>query len=266
MSEWLSAIILGAVQGLTEFLPISSSGHLALFQQFLPTPSDPLFFDLVLHLGSLLPVLWLYRATIIVIIQDCLRFSTGYWDQSGVRLAVAVVLGSVPTAIIGLAFEDYISAMFHAPQALAGSFALTGIVLWFTRHLVAGDRQLKDFPWWLPLLIGLAQGVAVTPGISRSGSTIAAALYLGVNRELAAKFSFLLSIPAILGAFILKARKATIADTQMMVYVIGAMVAALVGYLALRVLVRLVKQGQFHHFSWYLWAVSLGALFLGMSS
>ncbi|MGC6509055.1 MAG: undecaprenyl-diphosphate phosphatase [Myxococcota bacterium] len=264
MSEWISAIILGAIQGLTEFLPISSSGHLALFQQFLPTPSDPLFFDLVLHLGSLVPVLYLYRSAIGEIIRDCLRFSSEYWNQSGVRLAIAVCLGSVPTAVIGLLFEDVISAMFHAPETLAISFAVTGFVLWFTRKLVPGKMALHEFPWWLPLVIGLAQGFAVTPGISRSGSTIAAALYLGVNRELAAKFSFLLSIPAILGAFVLKARKAVLVDSQLGIYIVGALVAAAVGYLALKVLVRLVKQGQFHHFSWYLWTVAVGALALGI--
>ena len=179
-------------------------------------------------------------------------------------MAIAVCLGSLPTAIIGLLFEDVISAMFHAPETLAISFAITGFVLWFTRKLVPGKLTLKTFPWWLPLVIGLAQGFAVTPGISRSGSTIAAALYLGVNRELAAKFSFLLSIPAILGAFVLKARKATVVDSQLGIYILGALVSAAVGYLALKVLVRLVKQGQFHHFSWYLWSVAIGALALGV--
>ena len=136
MYEWISAIILGAVQGLTEFLPISSSGHLALFQQFLPTPSDPLFFDLVLHLGSLLPVLWLYRKTIKDILKECTNLKApAYLKQEGVKLAIGVILGSIPTAVIGLAFEDLISSLFHTPQALAFTFALTGVVLLFTKWI-----------------------------------------------------------------------------------------------------------------------------------
>ena len=260
MTEWIASIILGFVQGLTEFLPISSSGHLALFQQFLPTSGDPLFFDLVLHLGSLVPVLWLYRGDIKSILEDCVSGDTPFLERQGVRMGIAVVLGSIPTAIIGLSFEKEISSLFHAPQALSLTFALTGVVLFATKYSPLGKLEIGNCPVYIPILIGVVQGLAITPGISRSGSTIAVALFLGVNRELAAKFSFLLSIPAITGAFLLKASKTTVVDSQIGIYILGASVAAVSGYLALRILVHLVKKGQFHHFSWYLWGVSLFAL------
>ncbi len=252
---WAEAI-LGVIQGLTEFLPVSSSGHLVLFQQWLPVPGDHLLFDLVVHLGTLLPVLWFYRADIARMTVEPLRGEGPLWDRPGVRLASWVVLASVPTAILGLGFEDLFTALFARPEALIVSFTITGVLLHVAGRAQGGGRTELDMLWWHALLIGLVQGLAITPGISRSGSTIAVALLLGMDRAYAARFSFLLSVPAIGGAFLLKLTDAQITAEQLPGLGVGFVAAMLSGYAALVLLVKLVQSGGFSKFKWYVWAVA----------
>lgn len=246
-------IVLGIIQGLTEFLPVSSSGHLVLFQQWIPVPGDALLFDLVVHLGTLVPVLWFYRRDLARMVVEPLTGEGPWLQRPGVRLGLWVVLASVPTAILGLAFEDVFESLFGRPEALVVSFTVTGIMLHVAGLSAGGDRTEREMTPWQALLIGLVQGLAITPGVSRSGSTIAVALLLGMDRAYAARFSFLLSIPAIGGAFLLKARHAEFAVEQLPGLGAGFLAAVLSGYAALTLLVRLVKSGGFSRFKWYVW-------------
>jgi undecaprenyl-diphosphatase len=264
VNDLVAAAILGVVQGITEFLPVSSSGHLVLFQQWLPPVGDHVAFDLVLHLGTLLPVLFVYRSELLAIPRDVVAGEGPFLQRTGVRLLLLMFIGSVPTAIIGLVFQDVFEQLFANPVSVGVAFAVTGFVLFATRYMRQGDATEGTTRWWQALVIGIAQGVAITPGVSRSGSTIAAGLLLGFKREFAARYSFLLSIPAIGGAFLLKAKDMEPAHVAVGPLVIGFFAAAISGYLALVLLLRLVKTGDFSRFAWYLWAIAAFALFLGL--
>ena len=260
MNPTLSAALLGIVQGLTEFLPVSSSGHLVLFQSWLPVVGDPLAFDLALHLGTLLPVLWVYRADLAGVVVDTIRGQGPFLERDGVRLMLLLIAATIPTAIIGLSLEDLFEKLFHTPMAVGGAFAITGAVLWFTKTLNPGTTPAHGLRWGHAVGIGLAQGLAITPGISRSGSTIAAGLFLGMDREAAARFSFLLSIPAILGAVVLKAGDLDFSEAAITPLMVGISTSAISGYIALRVLIRVVRGGDFSKFAYYLWPLAVFAL------
>jgi len=259
MTESLSAAILGVVQGLTEFLPVSSSGHLVLFQHWLPVSGDPLAFDLALHLGTLIPVIWVYRADLMTVVNDATRGEGVYWERPGVRLLLLLVAATIPTAVIGLGLEDVFEQLFHHAKAVGIAFAVTGTVLWFTRSFAKGTVLAHELSWGKSIAIGLAQGIAITPGISRSGSTIAAGLFLGMDREAAARFSFLLSIPAIGGAFVLKVGDLSMDAVSVGPILIGMFSSAVSGYFALRILIRLVRGGDFSKFAFYLWPLAIFA-------
>lgn len=249
------SLFLGALQGLTEFLPVSSSGHLVLFQQFVDVGEDHVLFDLVLHLGTLLPVLWFYRHHVQLLLRDPVQGKGAFREREGVRLWGLLIAASIPTAVIGLAFEDQFEALFSNPAALTLTFAITGTLLWASGRFDRSDRQT---PLTLPLAVGLgiAQGFAITPGISRSGTTIAVALMLGLPREEAARFSFLMSVPAISGAVLLKLKDADLATLDWLSLGLGFSAALVTGYAALVLLVRVVKAGTFPRFAWYCWAVA----------
>ena len=256
LTEIFSSALLGVVQGLTEFLPVSSSGHLVLFHSFLGSSGDQVMFDLVLHVGTLLPVLVIYREDLIGIVRDVFVGTEPWLSRRGVRLLGLMILGTIPTGIIGLLFEDIFEQMFSNLLSVGIALGVTGCVLWATRYVTPGNQDERTMPIWKAVAIGLAQGAAITPGISRSGSTIAAGLLLGLDRETAARYSFLLSIPAISGAFILKLGDVEGGDVAVVPLVVGFFAAAISGYLALRFLIGLVKRGDFSRFSWYLWPLS----------
>ncbi len=278
MKDWLQAALLGVVQGLTEFLPVSSSGHLVLFQQWLGDSffavEQAVLFDLVLHLGTLLPVLWYYREDLGDIVRawtvdgaprpeggglmDWLRADANRW------LGFLVVVGTIPTGLIGVGLKDVFESLFHGVQPVGIALLLTGALLLATRWRSGGAVSAASMGIGAALLIGLAQGMAITPGISRSGTTIAVALFLGFDRALAARYSFLLSVPAILGAVVLLAKDGiTFEGASLAALGVGFLAAMVVGYLALVMLVALVKKGGLHRFTWYVWPVGLVALFLG---
>ena len=258
LMESISAGILGIVQGLTEFLPVSSSGHLVIFEHFFPIAGDNITFDLILHLGTLLPVIWVYREDIKSVLLDIYPPSspTPFMERDGCRLAGFVILGSVPTGIIGILCKDFFQSIFDSPQIVSIPFAITGCILFGLRYIQGGKIELSTMTWWHALFIGFIQGIAITPGISRSGSTIAIALLLGINRSLAAKFSFLLSIPAIIGACILQIKDAQL-DIPLQLIMIGFVTSVVSGYLALQWLLKLVNSGNFTHFCWYLWIIAV---------
>ena len=267
MAEGLSlieALVLGVVQGLTEWLPVSSSGHLVLTQEFLGLEAT-VFFDLVLHVGTLAVVLVFYRSSVAAILASLPSLPSAWrehgprealWHHPERRLALLVVLGSVPTAIIGFTFEDTFVAWFSSLLVVGIALVATGTWLALSR-LAPHAPSPGQLTLVAALLVGTAQGLAIIPGVSRSGATIVAALLLGVERELAVRYSFLLSVPAIAGATLFQA-DATNLDAALSawpVYLAGLLAALVVGYAALWLLVQLVKRRAFHHFSWYCWGL-----------
>lgn len=252
----LGAAFLGVLQGLTEFLPVSSSGHLVLFQQFIELEGDEVLFDLILHVGTLLPVLWFYRAHVKVLFTEVFSGDLPFVEREGVRLWLQLIAASIPTAIIGLTFEDWFDALFSNPAALTLTFAITATILLITRWAPPAWRKVT-----LPLavVLGTVQGLAITPGISRSGSTIAAALLLGIERDEAARFSFLMSVPAITGAVLKKSLDADFSAFDPVATGIGFVCALVSGYLALSLLVQLVKRGGLHNFAYYCYGAAIVA-------
>ncbi len=269
MSGWLQALILGVLQGLTEFLPVSSSGHLVMLQTWLGKEfvflEQAIAFDLVLHLGTLLPVLWFYRKEIAKILKALVselpwkhEGGAGSWLRNNEErwLAAMVILAMIPTGAMGVGLKDLFKSLFHNITSVCIALFVTGCVLFATRFFGGGEKS-RIQPGHA-LLIGIAQGIAITPGISRSGSTIATALLLGLNRELAARFSFLLSIPTILGAVVLTLKDGVNLDASAAgALAVGFFSSMLVGYAALVMLVALVKKGGLHNFSYYLWPISI---------
>lgn len=253
MSLW-EAAILGLVQGLTEFLPISSSGHLVLFQKLFGIAEDALIFDVSLHLGTLVAVLVVFWSDIWNMVRR--PFS---------RLTLLVVAGTIPTALIGLSLSDFFEELFKSGKTLGLEFLVTGAVLWWAESVRSQNKNLQQTGYLDALFIGTMQGLAIMPAISRSGLTIAGALFRGLNRELAARYSFLLSVPAILGAAVFTA-KPLLSNPQLAAGVepvpmlVGTLVAAVSGFAAVKFMLRLLTQGSIRVFSYYVWA--LGGLIL----
>ncbi len=269
--DWIHAFILGIVQGLTEFLPVSSSGHLVLSQNLFGLKEPELLFDVSVHVGTLMAVVAVFQREIRNIIVSLLRIASlkkasGSWravyDQNEeIRIVALIIAGSIPTALLGLLFKDVVDTVFGSVGIVGWMLLVTGTVLWFTRKSAASGRPLNKTVIRDALIIGLVQGLAIVPGISRSGSTIAVALFLGVDREIAGRLSFLLSIPAILGALVLSFESSLSHTTiQTEVILLGVLVSATVGYGALKVLLRLVKKGRIYRFAPYCWLI--GALVL----
>jgi undecaprenyl-diphosphatase len=246
--ELAQALLLGLIQGITEWLPISSSGHLALAQHFLGIEAS-VAFDIVLHLGTLLAVVAYYR-------NDLLALGAGILarDEKHLRYAGLILLSAIPTAIIGFSMRDFFESMFGSPVAVACALAITGAFLIISSRFKTGSKQLGAGS---SLLIGLAQGIAVAPGISRSGSTIGTALILGVGKEEAARFSFLAAIIPILGAALLEGRHALDGAIDVVPVAAGFIVAAAVGYLSIGVLIRLLKESRLQWFGYYCMALAL---------
>jgi len=261
----LQALCLGVLQGITEFLPVSSSGHLVLAQHLFGLRESQLFFDVAVHAGTLLAVLLVFRADLLHIFKACLGLlsspqpsqptpdSTALGD--GVKMAGMILVGSIPTALIGLLFLDLFDRLFTSPAIVGLGLWTTGAVLIWSRWS-RQCRETLDTPNVLvSLVIGLAQGAAISPGLSRSGVTITAGLLLGLRPELAFRYSFLLSIPAILGALAIEAYHVGANHPGWGVVAVGFFSAFLVGWIALLVLRSLVGRGKLFYFAPYCFAV-----------
>src|SRR4030042_1100559 len=247
----LYSIFLGVVQGLTEFLPISSSGHLVFFQSLLGLEEPPIFFDVMLHLGTLLAVVIYFRKEICEIVQGLgAVLKKRHKNPPQVKLFLLIVLASIPTGLMGILLKDWFESFFSKPKWVGGMLLITGGILWLTRWAKKEGKPLGRMRWFDAILIGIAQGIAIIPGISRSGATISAGLFCGLDRELSGKFSFLLSIPAILGATLLEFKGFDTASGWGTA-LIGAAVAFGVGILALTPLIRIIKMGKMFNFSYY---------------
>ncbi|MBM4277773.1 MAG: undecaprenyl-diphosphate phosphatase [Deltaproteobacteria bacterium] len=256
------AIFLGVIQGLTEFLPISSSGHLVFFQSLFGMKEPQLFFDVMLHFGTLLAVMVYFRRDISGIIRGIGSMLTGKGkNEEGIKFFFWILVASIPTGLMGILFKDWFESLFSKPKIVGGMLLITGSILYLTRWAKREDKYLEKMNWVDALLIGVAQGIAIIPGISRSGATISMGLFCGLNRELAGTFSFLLSIPAILGATILEMRKIQ-SVSEILPALLGMGVAFGVGSLSLTFLIKIIKAGKLSNFSYYCWAMGLLMLFL----
>lgn len=252
----VGAALLGLIQGITEFLPVSSSGHLVLFQQFIAIAGDDVLFDLVLHVATLVPVLVYYRAAIAPMLRDPISGQGPFWARPGVRLLGLIGIATLPTALIGVLFQDVFEQWFARPAVLTLTFAITGTLLYATRYLRPGTIDVGQMTPTMALMLGVAQGLAITPGISRSGTTIAVGLMLGLSKPFAAQFSFLMSVPAILGAVVFKLTDAELSEVDPVQLAVGGSVALVTGYAALVLLVRLVHRGKLSYFSGYCWGAA----------
>jgi undecaprenyl-diphosphatase len=260
----VQALLLGAVQGATEFLPVSSSGHLAVLKDILAIGDIPILFDVILHIATLIVVVFVFRKRI----GGLLR-SVGRWisrranetDSENLRLAWVIIVATVITAVIGLGVGRL--EIGSNPRVVSALFIVTGGILIGSRFF-AGSRDYRDIGLRDGLVVGIAQGLGVFPGISRSGITISAGLVSGLNREKAGEFAFLVSIPAILGAFILTLKDAGELSESVgtMALVVGFVAALIVGIAALTVLLKLVRSGKLFYFALYLIPLGIVGLFL----
>lgn len=254
MNAW-EALFLGVVQGATEFLPVSSSGHLVISQQLLGIRISGVVFEVVVHLATLVSILLVYRRRVGALVRGTV---TG--DAGSLRYLGLLVLATLPAAFIGLLFEDPIEALFESPVVPGVALLVTGCILWTARWAV--DRTERPAPSPVSaVLIGVAQACALVPGISRSGSTVVSALWLKVDPEEAAAFSFLMAVPAIGGAAILQLPQLGAAGGPGAVpLLVGGVAAALTGVLAIRTFVAMLARRSFHLFAPYCWTV--GTLYL----
>lgn len=264
--ELYQGIILGIIQGLTEFLPVSSSGHLVLGQIFFGITQSQLVFDISVHMGTLLAVLVVYRSDISAMLFSVFRVipkavsltpvKPFFKTDKNLQLAGLIILGSIPTALIGLFLKQFEDLLFSSPILVGSMLILTGTLLWASKTFYF-KTQTTDTPGIKQaLVIGASQGVAVIPGISRSGTTIAMGMFLGLDRQTAAKFSFLLSIPAILGAQIVSIKD--MIDNGLVIdpVTLYATIASFItGLIALKILLTLVHSGRFHLFAPYCWLI-----------
>ncbi len=245
MGSIVETIILGVIQGLTEWLPISSSGHLALVKELLNW-HPPTIFYVLLHTSTLLVIIAFFRKDVLEIIRALVR---GNFKSEEGKISVCIVVGSIPTAIIGYIFHDLFKSFFDNLPAIAVALLATGILLLLSEHR-SGCRALSYFD---SLLIGMAQGIAIIPGISRSGFTISVGLLRELDRRTAFRFSFLLSIPAVIGAIVAESGDLNFLLSEMDAFsvAVGIIVAMVVGYFSLKGLQKMVSEQKFHWFGVY---------------
>jgi undecaprenyl-diphosphatase len=256
------ALLLGLLQGLTEFLPVSSSGHLAIAQHFLPGFTQPgLLFDVLLHVGTMLAVVLYFRRELLALATA--PFRTGETARVERRVLLLLIAASLPTAVIGLAFKDFFEGLFTNLPVIALMLLVTGTLLFLAQRLQRGDRREADLTIGDALLVGTVQGLAIIPGISRSGSTIAALLLRGVNGETAARFSFLLALPAVFGAALLQLRHLQgLPAGELPVYLAGTAAAFAAGLASIHLLLGIIRRRRLAAFAIYCWLVGGLVFFL----
>ncbi len=262
------AIILGIIQGIAEFLPISSSGHLVLLQHFFGIKEGNLFFTEMLHFGTLISIFIVYFNDIINIIVEFFKM-IGSWIKNKKitikngyqKLALLIIIGTIPTAIIGILFEDFFETLYSSSLLPIGiSFIITGILLWIANKKPYENKNIKNMGFFDSIIIGIFQGIAIIPGISRSGTTIVAGLLRGLDRNLATEFSFLLALPAIFGAGLLGIVDVVKTGSEMAFttpLLIGVILSAVVGVFAIKFLISILKKDKLYYFSYYLWFIGI---------
>ncbi len=249
------AIILGIVQGIAEFLPISSSGHLVVFETLLGIQEPSFFYDVLLHVATLVPIFYVFRADILALIKKPFQKTT-----------YLLVVATIPTILFVLIFGDITDKMFATGAFLPFSFALTGCMLLFAENSSKAKTNDKKVGYKEAVVIGCMQAIGSLPGVSRSGSTLSGAIVSGVDREEAAKFSFLMAIPAILGALVLQLKdlftgEVVIANENVFPMIIGCIAAMISGYLSINFLMTLIKKAKLKYFAYYVFGMAVLVLF-----
>ncbi len=263
----IEAILLGIVQGITEFLPVSSSGHLTVARNLMGLDEIPMLFDVMMHLPTLLAVILVFRKRIGALFASLIRFLTRSAredDRVNLRLIMIIIIASVTTAVIGLAIERLQKSFPVSIKLVGGFFLVTAAVLIASRFFHGsrghGSRGYESLKLKDALLTGAAQGLAVLPGISRSGMTIAASLACGIERKKAGEYAFILSIPAILGALALEVKDLDLLPVDPYFLTAGLISSFVVGLLSLLLLLRIIRKGRLYLFSIYLIPMGLATI------
>jgi undecaprenyl-diphosphatase len=262
--------VLGLVQGLSEFLPISSTGHLALLEHFFGVEGDKaLSFAATLHMGTLLSIFAAFRKDVLELLAELAATLKDVFTGKGPkinkndtrRLGFMIIVASLPTAAAGILLRDVFSGLYGSVMAIGAGLVATGTLMFFSERGAYGGRGVMEMKFAHAAFVGLMQSVALCPGVSRSGATIVGGLFSGLQREFAVRFAFLVSIPTVLGAVILEAPEAFgggVGKDLALPMALGTLLAALSGFFAIKAMIRVVSKGKLYYFSIYTWA--LGAL------
>ena len=265
------AIVLGIVQGVAEFLPVSSSGHLSLLQYFFNMKEPDTLYNILLHFATLIAVCTVYWRDVVDMVTEFFRGIAAIFSHEkgqdrpplGRRLVLLVILGTLPLFAV-LPFDDAVEGLGANPVFVSVMLLVTGCILFLSDRYGGGKKNARTATVKDVLLVGAAQGLATIPGLSRSGTTISAGMALGFDRNFAVRYSFLMSLPAVFGATLLKVvkvAKAGTLDTEMLpMYLTGMVVAGVVGYFSIRLVKLLANKGKFGRFAWYCWIVGVIAL------
>ena len=260
------AIIIGLVQGLTEFLPVSSSAHLIFAQQALGVSDVGLAFDVLMHVGTLVAVIVYFYNDIINMIKGFLlslidlkegKFIPEMKKDPYKKLAWLTILATIPVGVVGVLFNDIVESMFQGLTIPAFLLLITGCLLYVSQRMNSGRIDVRNLTLKEALIMGCGQALAILPGLSRSGTTIAAGLFAGLDKEFAAKFSFILSIPAILGAAVFQLKDLSGGSVEIGACIAGFIVAVISGYFAISVLLKIVREKSLDIFAYYCWIVGI---------
>ena len=267
--SYLQAIILGIVQGLGEFLPISSSGHLAILEYFFGIKGESvLLFAVMLHLGTLVSVFVIYWHDIVALCWELILTLKDIFTGKGLRidaspnrrLGFMIVVATIPTGLMGVLFNDAFTSFYGSMIAIGIGLLITGTILWIAERFGRGRCQVEKMKFRHAVFIGIMQGIAITPGISRSGSTLFGGLFMGLERNFALRFAFLVSIPAILGSAITElppALEAGVPSSVLGPIIVGTLVSAVMGFVAIKAMLRLVANLKLSVFSFYTWGLGI---------
>ncbi len=267
--SYFQAVVLGLAQGLAEFLPISSSGHLALLQYFFKIDSDNvLAFTVLMHLGTLISVFIAYAKDIWALIKELCYTIRDICTGKGPRinccetrrLGFMIIVATIPTAIIGLLFEDFFESLYSSLVAIGIGLVFTGTIMWLSEKFGKGKNEVTQMKWRTAIFVGVMQGIAICPGVSRSGSTLVGGLAGGLKIEFVGKFAFLISIPSILGSIILEIPSLFEEGMDLSLLgpcLTGVIVAAASGLLAIKVMIRIVSNKKLIYFSVYTWIIGI---------
>ena len=269
--SYLQAALLGVIQGLTEFLPVSSSGHLAFLERVMDLDADSpsmLAFNVCVHLGTLIAVAFVFRGSISQYVRAlAVQFKPRSDAKPRSKKTFAIqflllgIVASIPTGAIGLGFKDYLEAAFAKPIVVGACLIATGTLLALTRWAPKTSRSIRAMTVVDALLIGLAQGLAILPGVSRSGATICTALFCGVKRRWAGEFSFFIAAPAIMAATVLEVKDAAAGPAVPWgPILLGSIISTIVGAVALTWLIRLLRKARLHLFSYYCWILGIAII------
>ena len=274
---YFRSILMGIIQGVAEFLPISSSGHLALFQTFFGMENMEekyMFFTVLLHFGTLISVCMVYWRDIVDMIREFFlgiaalagRKDTGVAPPPARRMVMLIIIATVPLFVM-VFLRDAVNQLFSNSIMVSCALLATGFILFFSDRIARGHKTARNATVADALIVGCGQALAVIPGLSRSGTTISVGMMRGFDRAFAVRFSFLMSLPAVLGANVLEIKDALASNfpiEELPMYLVGVAVSAVVGYFAIRLVKSLSDKGKFGKFAYYCWAVGLGSLVAGI--